>query len=146
MSEFVFFGDTFHLRPADECNVAMLDFAEVATGEVDEDSVEGLAVLKGFLRDVVAEADWAAFWRSARKNHATVGGDLMPIVVQVFTGQAARPTSRPSDSSDGPAGTQENSEPASSSPDPPPEEPVKLRAVQRLEDEGRPDKALMVQM
>jgi hypothetical protein len=146
VSEFVFFGATFHLRPSDECNVAMLDFAELATGGVDENSIEGLAVVKGFLRDVVVEADWAAFWRSARKNHATVRGDLMPIIVQVITGQAARPTTRPSDSSDGPANTQENSEPASSSPDTPPEEPVKLRAVQRLEDEGRPDKALMVQM
>lgn len=146
MSEFVFFDATFHLRPSDECNVAMLDFAELATGGVDENSIEGLAVVKGFLRDVVVEADWAAFWRSARKNHATVRGDLMPIVVQVFTGQAARPTTRPSDSSDGPASTPESSEPASSSPDIPPVEPVKLRAVQRLEDEGRPDKALMVQM
>jgi hypothetical protein len=149
MSEFVFFGDTFHLRPSDECNVAMLDFAELATGGVDENSIEGLAVVKGFLRDVVVEADWAAFWRSARKNHATVRGDLMPIIVQVITGEAARPTSRPSDSSDGPASTPESSALASSSPDIPPPVPalpVKLRAVQRLEDEGRPDKALMVQM
>jgi hypothetical protein len=120
VSEFVFFGATFHLRPSDECNVAMLDFAELATGGVDENSIEGLAVVKGFLRDVVVEADWAAFWRSARKNHATVRGDLMPIIVQVITGEAARPTSRPSDSSDGPASTPESSEPASSSPDTPP--------------------------
>jgi hypothetical protein len=146
VSEFVFFDATFHLRPSDECNVAMLDFAELATGGVDENSIEGLAVVKGFLRDVVVEADWAAFWRSARKNHATVRGDLMPIIVQVITGEAARPTTRPSDSSDGPASTPESSEPVSSSPDIPPAEPVKLRAVQRLEDEGRPDKALMVQM
>lgn len=145
MSEFVFFGDTFHLRPSDECQVAMLDFAELASGDVDESSLQGLAVVKGFLRDVVVEEDWAAFWRSARKNHATVRGHLMPVIVQVFTGQTARPTGRLSDSSDGPVSTRENSEPASSSPDVP-LEPVKLRAVQRLEDEGRPDKALIVQM
>jgi hypothetical protein len=42
--------------------------------------------------------------------------------------------------------TLENSEPASSSPAAPSCQPVKLRAVERLEDEGRPDKALIVQM
>ena len=145
MSEFVFFDETFHLRPSNECQVAMLDFAELASGDVDETSLQGLAVVKGFLRDVIVPDDWAAFWKSARKNHATVGGHLMPIIVQVFTGQTARPTGRSSDSSDGPISTQENSEPASSSPDAP-VAPVKLRAVERLEDEGRPDKALIVQM
>jgi hypothetical protein len=149
VSEFQFFGDTFHLRPSNECQVAMLDFAELATGDVDENSIKGLAVVKGFLRDVVADEDWAAFWKSARANHATVRDHLMPIVVQVFVGEAVRPTGRSSDSSDGPTVTLVNSEPASSSPDIEPiveRQPVKLRAVERLEGEGRPDKALIVEM
>jgi hypothetical protein len=53
VSEFEFFGETFHLRPSNECQVAMLDFAELASGDVDETSLQGLAVVKGFLRDVV---------------------------------------------------------------------------------------------
>lgn len=143
MSEFVFFDETFHLRPSNECQVAMLDFAELASGDVDETSLQGLAVVKGFLRDVVVPEDWGAFWKTARKNHATVGEHLMPIIVKVFTGETARPTGRPSDSSDGPTVTLANSEPDSSSLA---VQPVKLRAVERLEEQGRPDKALIVQL
>jgi hypothetical protein len=145
VSEFDFFGEKFRLRPTADCQVAMLDFAELASGDVDETSLQGLAAVKRFLRDVVVAEDFDTFWKSARANHAKVGDHLMPIIVQVFRGETARPTGRSSDSSDGPTSTPESSAPDSFRTDSPPE-PVKLRAVQRLEDEGRPDKALIVQM
>ena len=145
MSEFVFFGETFHLRPSEECQVAMLDFAELASGDVDENSLQALSVIKTFMRDVIVEQDWPAFWRSARKNHATVRDHLMPVIYQVITGETIRPTGLPSVSSDGQTGTPESSAPDSSSLDAPPP-PVKLRALERLEQQGRLDKALIVQM
>jgi hypothetical protein len=66
---------------------------------------------------------------------------LMLFVRKVMRGETERPTSRPSDSSDGPQIIAENSEVDSSSP-----ADLHLRVVQRLEAEGRPDKALMVLM
>jgi len=147
VSEFEFFGETFRLRPSEECEMAILDFAEHVSGkDPDSESLAGLAVVKTFLRDCVAEDDWDRFWRHARANRAQVKRDLMPVVGKVFFGGTDRPTERPSDSSAGPADTAANSEPDSSSPvtELPPV-PRRLTPVQRQEALGRPDRAWVLQ-
>jgi hypothetical protein len=76
----------------------------------------------------------ARFEAAADKARAS-GDELMQVVKDAFELLSARPTGRPSDSSDGPTIIEPNSEDASY-----------LRVVKRLEDEGRPDQAYMVLM
>lgn len=65
---------------------------------------------------------------------------LSEFVRRVMTGDTDRPTSRPSDSSDGPSSTEPKSEsaPAAS------EDSVHARVIRMHEKAGRPDKALIV--
>lgn len=59
--------------------------------------------------------------------------ELMEFIASVMKAVSGRPTSRPSDSSAGPTTTAPSSEPDSSS-----------RVIARLEEQGRPDLALVV--
>jgi hypothetical protein len=67
-----------------------------------------------FLRAVIHADDWERFRATAKKNRAQVARDLMPVVVAAFVQPTDRPTSRPSDSSDGPKTTKRNSAAGSS--------------------------------
>lgn len=137
--EVEFFGEKFRTNDPDECQWAMLEFAEAAT-DADSETLAGLASVMRFLKVAIVAEDWARFQKSARRNKAQVKRDLMPIIVAIFTGETGRPTSRSSDSSDGPQSMTENSADGSSSPD----EAPYLRVVKRLEAEGRPDQAYIV--
>lgn len=68
--------------------------------------------------------------------------ELSLFVRKVMTGDIDRPTSRPSDSSDGPRSTEQKSE---SAPEPL-EDSVHARVIRMHEKAGRPDKALLVLM
>ena len=122
--------------------MALMEFASIAQGDVDSSDIQGLAAMFDLLESVIEPEDWARFRRHAKKSRAS-DKDLMTLVRKVITGQTDRPTSRPSDSSDGPVSTELNSEPDSSSPVAEQAEEW-LRVKARLEAEGRPDKALMV--
>lgn len=135
MSDIEFFGEQFAMNPSSDYEWEMMEFAAAATEGADSDLLSGAASVYGFLKAVVVPADWERFRAAAKKNKATVDRDLMPIVVAAFTQQTERPTSRPSDSSDGPKKTGRKSAAGSSS-----------KVIKRLEREGRPDLALMVTM
>ena len=120
--------------------MALIKFAHVAKGGADSSEMDGLAAMYDLLETTIHEDEWDRFQTHAIKTRAT-DKDLMMLVRKVIRGETERPTSRPSDSSDGPEAVAENSEDASSSP-----ADLHLRVVQRLEAEGRPDKALMVLM
>jgi hypothetical protein len=86
------------------------------------------------LEQCIAEENWERFQLHAMKTRAK-GDDLMGVVGKVIEAISNRPTERPSDSSVGPGSTPPKSEDASY-----------LRVVQREEESGRPDRALMVLM
>ena len=115
----------------------LMRFAKVAQAGADSSDLEGLAAMYDLLEQCIHEDDWVRFQKVATRVKADDKA-LFGVVREVMATVAGRPTRRPSDSSDGPPSTKPNSGDVSSS--------RSLRVVQRLEDDGRPDLALMVQM
>jgi hypothetical protein len=128
VAEVVFYGETFTLHDT-VGDFALMEFAEAAE-RVESESLAGMAAIMRLLKSAVVDEDWPRFQATARKNRATVEA-CMEMVMRLFEQEAARPTGRPSDSSDGPQITKPNSAAGSSSP------------VARLEAKGRPDFALV---
>lgn len=127
-----FLGERF--RIADQVSsLALMRFAKVASSGVDADDMEGLAALYDVLEQCIDPGQWAAFQKHADRKRAQ-SDDLLELVKEVLPRIAARPTGRPSDSSDGPPTQNAHSAGDSSS-----------RVITRLEGRGRPDLALMVQ-
>jgi hypothetical protein len=121
--------------------MALMEFAHIAADGVDSSDIEGYAAMYDLLESVIKPEDWDRFKRHAKKTRAT-DADLQELVGKVVSGQTERPTGRPSDSSDGPTGTDLKSE---SAPEPSPsEEPLHARVIRMHEKAGRPDKALIV--
>jgi hypothetical protein len=112
----------------------LMRFAKVAKAGADANDMDSLAALYDLLEQCIAPSDWHRFEATADESRAD-GDALMGLVRQVFAVLAERPTSLPSDSSGGQTSTPQNSADASY-----------LRVVKRLEAEGRPDTALIVQM
>jgi hypothetical protein len=127
-----FFGERIRLAEPEDCEFAMLEFAEAMPG-LDSGDVAAMGAIMRVLKAAVHDDDLPRFLDLARKNRAQVERDLMPVIVAVFDRDTDRPTSRPSDSSDGPARTEPSSVVDSSS-----------RVIARLEQQGRPDLALVV--
>jgi hypothetical protein len=132
VSEIEFFGERLKLSEPSDFEFAMMEFAEVAE-DLDADTLAGAAAVMRILKAVIHPDDVKRFVRLARTNHAQVERDLMPIVVDAFTRETDRPTGQPSESSDGLQPTSAPSADVSS-----------LRVIRRLEQQGRPDLALMV--
>lgn len=132
MSETVeFLGREFAL--ADRVsNLAVMRFAKVASQGVDSDDMAGLAAMYDLLEQCIDPGQWHAFEAHADKERAQ-SDDLLELLQEVLPRIANRPTGRPSDSSDGPVSSNESSAGDSSS-----------RVIARLERQGRPDLALMV--
>lgn len=142
MSDVQFFGESFALKHPDDYQWAMLEFAEVATGGVDDGTLEALAAVMTMLRAALADDDFPRFRAAARKNRAQVKRDLMPVVVAAFRQEVVdHPSGLPSDSSDGPTVTEPKSVSA-----PAPQGSPALVLVQELEAEGRADKAEFIVM
>lgn len=126
-----FLGERF--RIADKVSsLALMRFAKVASTGVDADDMEGLAALYDVLEQCIDPGQWSAFQKHADRQRAQ-SDDLLELVKEVLPRIAARPTGRPSDSSDGPPMPNGLFADDSSS-----------RVITRLEARGRPDLALMV--
>lgn len=142
MSDIEFFGERFALKHPDDYQWAMLEFAEVATGGVDDGTLEALAAVMSMLRAAIADDDFGRFKAAARKNKAQVKRDLMPVVVAAFRQEVTdRPTGLPSDSSGGQPVTEPKSDSAPAATVSP-----QLSLVQELERQGRADKAEFVKL
>lgn len=132
MSDLTFEGQSFALASKVGL-MPLMKFAHIARQGVDANDMEGLVAIYDMLRNVIADEDWERF-----ESHATTvradGDDLMGLVQQAIQAISERPTERPSDSSDGPQTTSDSSAGDSSS-----------RVIRRLEEQGRPSLALMVQ-
>lgn len=110
----------------------LLRFAKAAKAGVDSADMDGMAAMYDLLRQCIADEEWAAFEAHADDQRAS-DEDLLGLVQRAMAVLAERPTRRPSDSSAGPQTTTVSSEDALSS-----------RVVARLEGQGRPDLALIV--
>ncbi|MFD1547018.1 hypothetical protein [Nonomuraea guangzhouensis] len=79
----------------------LAEFARLATTGVDSGSAKGIAILADVYLSLLGEKTYERFREHCRK-HGTDGGVLVEILGGMISEAADRPTSRPSDSSDGP--------------------------------------------
>lgn len=131
MAEVEFKGETFALSDS-VAVMPMLKMAKLAKGGIDSNEMEAMVVMYDVLESLIDPDDWQRFESVATRTRAT-GDDLQQLIPQAITAISARPTSLPSDSSDGQRATPPSSAADSSS-----------QVVSRLEDQGRPDLALLV--
>jgi hypothetical protein len=99
MTSIEFFGEQFDLN-AEVSEFALMEFAEVAADGVDAEMMEGLAAMMRLVKECIIAADVSRFLKTARKNRAA-SKELLPILEATFNATTERPTSQPSDSSDG---------------------------------------------
>lgn len=131
MAEISFHGEAFPV-PERINALAYMRYAEASVRGVDSDDMEGLAVMYVLLKSCFTEQDWHRF-EALCLQHNSTHAELLEVVKQIFEAVAARPTQRPSDSSDGPASTSPSSAEDSSS-----------QVIEDLVSQGRPDLALVV--
>lgn len=113
-------------------SLPLMRFAKLARTGIGSDDFEGMAAMYDLLKSCIADHEWDRFEQVADADR--VDGDVLFRVVQdTFAVLAGRPTSRPSDSSDGPGTTSPSSTDDSSS-----------RVIARYESRGRGDLALLV--
>ena len=130
MSEVTVAGETFQLRRIAATRV--LRFASLAAAGADETDPRALAAIEAILEKAVRPEDRERF-DDACDDAELSFEDLMAIVVKIIEDVAGNPTSERSDSSSGPLSTSGPSVGGSSSP-----------VIARLEAQGRPDLALIV--
>lgn len=94
----------------------LLRFAHIARAGATTDDMESLDAVYGVLRAAIHRDDWDAFCDHSTQVSAELD-ELMPIVTQAIGVMTARPTKRPSDSSDGPTNIAPSSSAGLSSPD-----------------------------
>ncbi|SFK92711.1 hypothetical protein SAMN05216275_14170 [Streptosporangium canum] len=88
--------------------LALLDlseFARLASQGLDSDSPDGIAAIGEFLTAILGDVTYQRFRRHCRQ-HKTDGETIVAIIGDLIQDFSARPTSRPSDSSDGPPSTE----------------------------------------
>lgn len=100
-----FHGEEFAL-PERTGAMAMYEFAHLAEEGASE--MEEKAAIYALLESCIAEEDWARFRKVAKKHRATED-ELIQVIGQVLVVLAGRPTSRSSDSSDGPVRVDQSS-------------------------------------
>jgi len=130
-----FLGEDFHVAESVGA-MPLMRFAKIAKSGTGTGDMDGLAAIYDLLEQCIHPDDWGRFQAHADKVRAS-GDQLLDMVREVFTVLAGRPTGRSSDSSDGPLVIEPNSTDDSSSPD-------TDRVIRRLNDQGRPDLALLV--
>lgn len=131
---FLWYGTTVRVNPY----VSELDLIEFlgSAADKDENDLAVVPALTTFLKAMVHPGDWSTFWNLARRNHASMIEDMLPLAYTVIEATTGRPTSRSSASTPGRPSTPESSTPGSSS-------PVIERAL-RLVPPGRGDLASFV--
>lgn len=131
MSEVEFFGETFTV-PERFNHRLLTRFAKLARKGVDSDDSEGMAAIDDLIDQCVMPYDMERFDAVCDRERPSFE-ELMEFMHDVLEAISARPTGQPSDSSDGLQTTSPNSADGSPS-----------AVVARLEQQGRPDLALMV--
>lgn len=93
----------------------LMRFAAAAKRGLDTGDMEAMAAIYDMLADCIDPRDWSRFEADMTAKKAQPE-DMLPVVQQTIEALSARPTSRPSDSSDGPPTTGGTSTGGSSSP------------------------------
>jgi len=107
MAEIDFFGEKF--ATAEKIGLMpMMLFAKASEAGATTDDMAGLVAMYDLLEQYIADEEWSRFCTTASKNRAS-GDEIFEVVGKVLAAQAARPTQRRSDSSDGPPTTEQNS-------------------------------------
>lgn len=129
-------GKDFHI--AEEIGaMPLMQFAKLAAdGEDGMDEMSALAAIYDFLEQTVHPTEWKAFTRHATTTRANEE-QLLEFVSKVYAIFDGRPTVRSSDSSDGPQTIEPSSTAGSFS-------PGTARVIEKFNEEGRPDLALVV--
>ena len=126
-----FLGESF--RVADRVGaLPLMRFAKLAKSGLDADEMDGLVAVYDLLGQVIHAEDWARFEEHADREHAG-GEELLEFVASALAVVSAHPIGRSSDASVGPRITEPSSTDDSSSP-----------VISRLNEQGRPDLALLV--
>jgi hypothetical protein len=99
MGSVEFFGEQFDLNES-VSEWALMEFAEAAADGEDADMMAGLAAMMRLIKECVVQTQVSRFLQVARKNRAA-SKDLIPVLEATFKATTERPTSQPSDSSDG---------------------------------------------
>ena len=113
----------------------LMRFAKIAKSDVEADDMEGLAAMYDLLHQCLADDEWDRFEAHADRSRAGAE-ELMKVVQETIAVIASRPTTPPSTSSGGRPSTNVSSAAESGS---------VVDSVIRLEKEGRPDLALIVE-
>lgn len=122
-------GETFKtVRPG---TWALMEFAKVATSDVDSSDMQGLAAMHDLIESCIHPDEMSRFARTCKQARAG-HEEILSIVQEVVAQTAQRPTSQPSDSSAGLPTTSASSAAAYSSP-----------AVSLMEHKRRGDLALL---
>lgn len=132
MAEVVLKGASFEVTTGGIGLMPLMRFAKVAQSGADTNELAGLAAMYDLLEQCFDADEWQRFQAHADRTHAD-GDELMKVVSNVFEALSERPTRRPSDSSAGSSSESVRSAVGSSS-----------QVIERLEDQGRPDLALLV--
>lgn len=128
-----FMGETFTMNAPEDYQWQLLEFAGHAAG-VDESSLGGVAAVYEVLKAVIVDTEWERFRSVAKASKPQIARDLMPLVVLAFSRRVQFPTKPLTGSAGGRALTPPSSEVEQHA-----------RVVARLEGQGRPELAYMVE-
>ena len=100
MASVEFFGESFELRPA-VSEYAMAKFAKAAArNKTPQDLMRSMAAMLDLIEKCLTVEDWPRFDALADENDVSFE-DLTVVLDGAFNQETERPTSLPSDSSDG---------------------------------------------
>jgi hypothetical protein len=114
----------------------VMRFAVLAKAGVDIDDMEGLVAVYDLLRQCITDEDWSRFEAHASRVRADQD-ELIQMAKDALTLITARPTRQPSDSSAG--------QPSMSGPSADGSGSQVTSLIERLEAQGRPSIAYMVE-
>lgn len=112
VASFTYYGTKIRVNPS-LTEIVIMDFFEEAEKVAPRDP-HAMVIVKAFARDSIHPDDFEKFWTIVKTRGADTDG-VMKVVWKILEGVTARPTGRPSDSSDGPTETSSES-PATWSP------------------------------
>ncbi len=111
---FRYFGETFRVNP-NVSEVDIIDFMDDAS-RVSADDPASITIVKTFGRSMLHPEDFDRFWDTVRAKRQDSDA-VMAVLWRVMDGVTARPTTPPSDSSDGRPATSQPSPSTASDPD-----------------------------
>lgn len=143
LASFTYFGKSFRVNP-DLTETMLVDLLEDAE-EIGSEGPMQLVAAKGYVRDHLHPEDFEAFWETVVANRQGIN-QVIKLCWKLLELVTDRPTSPPSDSSDGRQDTPTSSPAGASEPATGNVRDVAQKFVKQFEDEGRPDKAAFVML